>query len=1059
MAKVFLSAGDDFVAASDAQVFGSTGAETVEIVEQHNVTLNSNVDRVTFTGGVADYTYQVQGNQVIVRSGAAVVATIGVQDDADGTRLVFADGSVHLNLTGLNQVTLGGAVVPTTAGSVTPTTIDTTEHTGTTLAGKTFALTVGVDSGAAFTGGAGDDTFNAAQVGNGDTWSGADSIDGGGGTNTFNVAQADAISNPVGTSVKNIQIANLSSADTVNVDTTAWTGLTTLTTSSIGTTTVTAAPTTAVTANVKAPGGTSTVDGGSTVSLTETGLVAGNGVAIGTMTPVAGSVTLNTTTKAADGFGVGAIVVTAAGNVAITQTAGNAVNTTNVLGAVTVNGGASTTSVSVTNSKAAAAAATVVGVGDNAINVLDVNNLSPTKAGVITSVTASGYTTLTVSDNALTTLNASNGSGNITINNGGLATPTNKTLALNLNGVSGGVLDDGDIYTAINVTTAGSTAATLANITDTALTALTVGGTQGLTLTSTAGMAKLSTVGVTGSAGLSADLSAATVTAVDTSGTTGNSTITLDASKATFTGGAGADAVTLSSNAPTKAVSLGDGDDSLTLAGGTSVVSSAIAGGSGTDTLKMSAADAATASSSATFGTKVTGFERVALSGATNQTVDLGALGNYNYVTTHGGNGLTLNNLSNGGKLVLDGAGTAYTIANSAFAAGTSDLVNLALTDGSGGGVAFASTGITASGVEAFAISVADTQATPAGAFNDSLSLLGNSAKTITVGGNAGLTLTATDTALTSLDASGISLGGFIWTSGALAAAATVKGSATGANNVDFSAATGDAVTYTGGSGNDTVAANNGKNNVITLGGGDNVVLGNGADGNQTVTGGTGGDVVFLRNGNNIVSLGDGTNTFSAGDGKNTYTGGAGTNTVTLGNGNNTVTGGAGDDTVTVGSGNNTISVGAGTNVVNVGAGLNVVTLDSAVGTDTVNITAASTSSGIYSTVSNFLKGDSVKLGVNDTTTTTAQFDVSKITLAPTAVFQDYLNAAINAGKGTNFGAAWFQWNGDTFIAESGTNAGAGHSSFVNGADYVVRLTGVVDLTTATVAGGAIMHG
>jgi S-layer protein len=241
------------------------------------------------------------------------------------------------------------------------------------------------------------------------------------------------------------------------------------------------------------------------------------------------------------------------------------------------------------------------------------------------------------------------------------------------------------------------------------------------------------------------------------------------------------------------------------------------------------------------------------------------------------------------------------------------------------------------------------------------------------------------------------------------------------------------------------------------------VVVGGGADGNQTVYGGAGGDTVTLRNGNNSVSLGDGTNIFSAGDGKNTYTGGAGTNTVTLGNGNNTVTGGAGDDTVTVGSGNNTISVGAGTNVVNVGAGLNVVTLDSAAGTDTVNITAASTSSGIYSTVSNFLKGDSVKLGPNSTTTTTAQFDVSKITLAPTAVFQDYLNAAINTGRGADFGAAWFQWNGDTFIAESGArgdvNPGPGHSSFVNGSDYVVRLTGVVDLTTATVANGAIMHG
>ncbi|MFI3121203.1 MAG: hypothetical protein QX203_14605, partial [Methylococcaceae bacterium] len=352
----------------------------------------------------------------------------------------------------------------------------------------------------------------------------------------------------------------------------------------------------------------------------------------------------------------------------------------------------------------------------------------------------------------------------------------------------------------------------------------------------------------------------------------------------------------------TKAISLGAGDDSLTWATGAANPTAAISGGDGTDTLAITAALAATASGSTTFAGLVTGFEKLTLTGATNQTIDLTVLGGYTGVTTSGGNGLTLSNLASGGSLTLTAAGTAYTIGNSAFTAGTNDIVNLTLTDGSGAGVAFASTGITASGVETFNITTVDSQATPTGTFNDSVNLLGNSVKTITASGNAGLALTATSTALTSVDASGVAATDinpdFAWTSGALAAAATIKGSATGTNTIDASLATGGAVTYTGGTGADNFTATNGKANIITLGNGTNSATV--SSGNNTITGGTGDDTVIATTGNNTVSLGNGANSFTATTGNNTYTGGTGVDSVTVGGGLNTLTLGTGADVVTL---------------------------------------------------------------------------------------------------------------------------------------------------------------
>lgn len=95
-----------------------------------------------------------------------------------------------------------------------------------------------------------------------------------------------------------------------------------------------------------------------------------------------------------------------------------------------------------------------------------------------------------------------------------------------------------------------------------------------------------------------------------------------------------------------------------------------------------------------------------------------------------------------------------------------------------------------------------------------------------------------------------------------------------------------------------------------------------------------------------------------------------------------------------------------------------------------------------YSTVTDATKGD-----VFAFIAPASSFTAAKISLGATAVFQDYLDAATAgsvAGK-----VSWFQTATDTYIVEDNA-AGA---TFTNGVDTVVKLTGLVDLSTATLAG------
>lgn len=141
-----------------------------------------------------------------------------------------------------------------------------------------------------------------------------------------------------------------------------------------------------------------------------------------------------------------------------------------------------------------------------------------------------------------------------------------------------------------------------------------------------------------------------------------------------------------------------------------------------------------------------------------------------------------------------------------------------------------------------------------------------------------------------------------------------------------------------------------------------------------------------------------------------TFTGGAGDDTVTLGAGN-TVTGGAGNDTFTI---NQNTAVNDRSVITDFGAG------------DTIEMGSSANGSGADNAL-----GDA--LVVND----------------PKATLDDYVNAATQTA-----GVAWFQYEGNTYVVVNDGTAG-----FNASADYIVQLSGSVDLSDAVMASGSLTLG
>jgi S-layer protein len=737
------------------------------------------------------------------------------------------------------------------------------------VSGATFDLTTGIDRGADFIGGAGDDEFVGAGL------TALDALNGGAGSDTLALTSSSAITQTASTyTVANIETANVVSGAAVELNTTGWTGLTALNANSLGGLVVTAAASTDVVGSDVGidteTNGEVTVNGGNNVTLTfvtddaVTDADSDAEVVVGTTAAAAGAVSVSVTGKYASNTDstVPDVAVTGGTSVAVTSSAGltaaqivaeqtaTTANATITQSQVVVTGNESTTSVTVNQDAAVVLVETAaigrVGIVNGAVTVNDDDAGSSTQAGSIASVTLNNYGNSTISSSALTTVNLSGTGGTVDITTNSLTTAVNTALSLNLNGLSyknagtnNAITVDSDVKTLnINSSTATST---VADITASGATAVNVSGDAKVTFTASSGLGAVTAINVTNSKG------AAFGSAI--------------AAGVTFTGAEGNDSVTLSDSFR-KSITMGAGNDTVTI-GGTSIgEGGSVAAGDGVDTVVMTTARAVTLSGTSTFNSKFTGFEVLEVSSVntTNDVIDLDGINSvdsFKMSAAVTGN-LTVNNLSSGGTVTLTTAGAStpvLTVGVASALVGASDVLNLALSSTTARDFGK----VVSSNVETVNIKAADAASASVGATDAVIHTLelntGESATSIVVTGNNGLALTMTSgsSKITNFDASGVVSN---------ATAATTIKAATSDSSTNL------AVTYD--SLNDTATA------TVTITGGSGADTLTGGAAMDTISGGAGADTLVGDAGNDTIDGGSSADTITGGDGIDTLTGGTG---------------------------------------------------------------------------------------------------------------------------------------------------------------------------------------
>jgi S-layer protein len=504
-------------------------------------------------------------------------------------------------------------------------------------------------------------------------------------------------------------------------------------------------------------------------------------------------------------------------------------------GAYTGNGtGAVTTTTSGTtlaeiNTPAQDAIAAIAGVMSVTTNHVYIGDKSVITGGNVTdtiaNVTVANANSVVIGTTALTTLSVTN-SSDVYIYHVGNATNTiATTLNATINNLTGILSDWNNQYKTMNITTAGKDSAS--NLSAAAITALNVSGTNAWDITGVNTTA-LKTVAVSGSAGVSVNVSAITAfTDFNAATTLGNNTVTINASNATYEGGSGADVVTDTSTGVSKAISLGAGNDTMVLTA-KGAVTAAINGGTGTNTLSMDVNDAQTASTTVAFSSLVTNFQDLTLTGTvgkdTTDSVNLAKLGGYNYVTdsvdttANSGAALTLMNMASNGTIAFADNTTTHTVTlDNAIASTTADTLNVAF-NVAGSASDVVNTTLTDTNFTTVKIAANNTSANVVATNNtDTLTLADAAATSITVTGNAALDLTSTSTVVTSVNASA-NTGGLKYTT-AGTTAETVHGSATAVNALTAGGAKAD--TLIGGSANDTFTSNAAADTMTGNGGND----------------------------------------------------------------------------------------------------------------------------------------------------------------------------------------------------------------------------------------------
>lgn len=919
------------------------------------------------------------------------------------------------------------ASVDNTEASVTAakTSVDNVSNPG-----QVYTATAGVDT---FTGTAGDDTFNANSTSAttpATTFTALDSYTGGAGKDTLNIVDVNALTLPTTAKVSGIEVANISSNGALNGSVAGWTGLETLTAAAVGGSTA-----------------QTLTAGSSTVTFSNSATLTGTGTS-------------------------GAITVNGGKTVDVTNSlAQNTAAATTTGGTVTVNGTSATDSVKVSQT---ATSASVAQVTESASVVMDaggmVNGNTYTIAGLTLTATgaiaaadiAAGFASLTAGATAGNAVVNGTWSGTLTGYNTGAAagstvvftSTTANTNVSDLSPSATGATAAVATITQGNAGKAGITSGDVA-ITDTNSSSTTTAGViKSVELsnfgTATVNSGALETVTLSGK-GTAFDASTSGALA-----TGAVSTLTLNLNGLTTTG-----AITFDSDIKTLNVKASGASNStaatLSASGATAInVSGDKTFTASAATLNAAAVITSTNTAGVTFtsalGTGVTftggaGKDTVTV-GATTKAITGGA--GDDTVTINGGVVGTGGSVTGGDgrdTLSLTQADAATVSASAAVTNFTGKVTGFEILK-----VAATTAGstINAANINTSSNNAIDTVAF-SGAVGHATTVDGlASGNTVTFAGTntQATTVNIVNANTSTTDVLNIGLAA----SGVVAAntinAADIETINFSTTQVTTSAPTG--VVHTA-----TLAAAAVKSITVSGNAGLNLTNTNTTVTSFDASGVTKGAVTWTT-GNlaaaSTVKGGAEANTFDfsaiLSTKAVTYTGGAGVDTITFAAGNtadNSITTGAGNDVVTLGGGKNTVDLGAGNDTITLGANLNVVTLGA--GNDTVNA-AKTTNGNTYSTLTDFAKGDSISfVAASDATIANATLGAA-VTLGSTAAFADFLNAA-TAGDGSGAGLVkWFQYSGDTYVVLDNE----ADTTYQNGEDTIIKLTGAVDLSTATLA-------
>lgn len=345
-----------------------------------------------------------------------------------------------------------------------------------------------------------------------------------------------------------------------------------------------------------------------------------------------------------------------------------------------------------------------------------------------------------------------------------------------------------------------------AKVTDLAVTATASAAEDDAAKVNVTGLEELTNITVAGAGAVELTVDAAkdalkTVNATDN---TGGVAVDLSAAgKAAFTGGAGADTLTV--NGSTVAHTLGAGDDTVVVKDIAFALEKgfSVDGGEGTDTLSMlSAVAKADEMTADVFNKTFTNFEELTISDKLGHDLDISGYTGIDHLTLSGANTGKEITMQSGSTLELtkgaEGAGTydgTLTVSVADAAAGKADVLNIALT----GDDAVDGKTITVANVETINVVATDTDGKPDELVVHKLGLTANAATSVTVSGDAKLELTLTGSnKITDINASE-NTGGLTVDLSSTSKGVTVTGSSA-ADEITLGAQT----VATGGEGKDT---------------------------------------------------------------------------------------------------------------------------------------------------------------------------------------------------------------------------------------------------------------